>query len=575
MGEASVRRSRCSVGANQCEVVCSACSREYESIRESCCPGETLGSTRGKWSIDADQELLLRHRTSGGGCMLFCTISSAFFMLCAISLYIWDRQECSEYTWSGLVDGCAETGSADGDDDEAYAGITRSSTVRCADDYDCEFGGMCNLTASRCIYNDERINRGSFVALGLLCALLAALCGGAKGGCRQAFVRIDRMPEGEAGSWVLATEQKAWCCVTLQRSRDSLLPHDTRAHLVRCATTSGADIGWTVAVKAARPQQSKQTVPEDDVFAELAPEPEVHQVWHGKPLERHEAQAIVARVNHFLHPEEAAQAAAVKAASKKPSGARSPRSPRPPRPPRSPTAAQRGFSPVRPPRTVSHNVAAPRSPSTRAAAQRQVESTQQQLMAVMEAQHERDIVASQVSEARLVLKRAREHLGAMLADDEAEVGAVTTRSLRELRAELDAAQQRLKSEFLLVAGELEPKAAQALRLVESDMIRVEEKLEASEQADAAAHQLELLLSKQQLLQLLQDRPDAREDATQAIASIDQELRPGGKPIARRPRSPVVARARSPVASKLQLSRRPRSPSPLGEGPYHGGRARVP
>lgn len=498
--------------------------------------------------------------------MLFCTFSSVFFMLSAISLYIWDRQECSEYTWSGLIDGCAETGSVDGNDDEAYAGITRSSTVRCVDDYDCELGGMCNLTASRCIYNDERIHRGSFVALGLLCALLAALCGGAKGGCRQSFVRIDRMPEGEPASWVLAREQKAWWCVTLQRSKDSLLPHDTRAHLVRCATKTGADIGWTVGMKGERPQQTSQAALEGDVFAELAPEPEIHQVWHGKPLDRLEAEAIVARLNNFLHPEDAAQAAAAKEASSKLSGARSPR---PPWPPRSPTAAQRGFSPVRPPRTVSPNVAAPRSPQASIAVQRQVKSTQHQLIAVMEAQRERDILDLQVSEARLVLKRAREDLDATLADDGAEeVGPVTTGGLRELRSELLAAQQGLKSDFLQLGAKLEPKAVHAVRLLESDLVRVEEKLEASERADAAAHQLELLLSKQQLLQLLQDRPDAREDATQAIAAIDQELWPGGKPIARRSRSPAVARPRSPVASNLDLLRRPRSPSPVG-------RARLP
>ena len=251
--------------------------------------------------------------------MLFCTASSVFFMLCGISLYIWDRQECSEYTWSGLVDGCAdgsaETGSIDGNDGVAYAGITRSTAVRCADDFDCELGGLCNRTSSRCIYNDEPIHRGSFVALAFLCALLAALCGGIKGGCRHAFVRIDRMGEDEDDSWqrwVLAAEQKAWCCATVQRSKDVLLPHTTRAHLVRCATTNGADIGWTVAVQtpAQRLQQSGQASTENDVFLELASVPEVHRLWYGKPLIRKEAEAMVARLNLFFHPEEASQAAA-------------------------------------------------------------------------------------------------------------------------------------------------------------------------------------------------------------------------------------------------------------------------
>ena len=121
-----------------------------------------------------------------------------------------------------------------------------------------------------------------------------------------------------------------------------------------------------------------------------------------------------------------------------------------------------------------------------------------------------------------------------------------------------------------MSADLAPQAAKAARLLETDLIRAEEKLEASEQADAAAHQLELLLSKQQLLQLLQDRPDARDDATQAIAAIDQELWPGSKPAAaqqsRRPRSPV-ARPHLPVTT--QQSRRPRSPSPVARGrlPY--------
>lgn len=520
--------------------------------------------------------------------MLFCTASSVFFMLCGISLYIWDRQECSEYTWSGLVDGCAdgsaETGSIDGNDGVAYAGITRSTAVRCADDFDCELGGLCNRTSSRCIYNDEPIHRGSFVALAFLCALLAALCGGIKGGCRHAFVRIDRMGEDEDDSWqrwVLAAEQKAWCCATVQRSKDVLLPHTTRAHLVRCATTNGADIGWTVAVQtpAQRLQQSGQASTENDVFLELASVPEVHRLWYGKPLIRKEAEAMVARLNLFFHPEEASQAAAAVASiqtTRKQPGARSPE------------AAHSRGSPVRPPRALSPNVSGPTSPSTHAnprtaigtppssrrqhdmAGQKHMEITQRRLAAVTQAQRERDILALQISEARVVLKRAREHFAARLADGGTEVREVTTRSLRELRGELIATQLRLKSEFLHMSADLAPQAAKAARLLETDLIRAEEKLEASEQADAAAHQLELLLSKQQLLQLLQDRPDARDDATQAIAAIDQELWPGSKPAAaqqsRRPRSPV-ARPHLPVTT--QQSRRPRSPSPVARGrlPY--------
>lgn len=206
------------------------------------------------------------------------------------------------------------------------------------------------------------------------------------------------------------------------------------------------------------------------------------------------------------------------------------------------------------------------------AGQKHMEITQRRLAAVTQAQRERDILALQISEARVVLKRAREHFDARLADGGTEVREVTTRSLRELRGELIATQLRLKSEFLHMSADLAPQAAKAARLLETDLIRVEEKLEASEQADAAAHQLELLLSKQQLLQLLQDRPDARDDATQAIAAIDQELWPGSKPAAaqqsRRPRSPSpVARPHLPVTT--QQSRRPRSPSPVARGrlPY--------
>lgn len=485
--------------------------------------------------------------------MLFCTLSSVFCVLSAISLYIWDRHECSEYTWSGLVDGCA-TGSVDGNGGNAYAGIIRSSAVNCTDDYDCELTGVCDLTSSRCIYDDERINRGSLVALGTLCALLAALCGGLKGGCRHAFVKIGRM-QGESG-WVLAIEQRAWCCMTLDSSKEIVLPHNTRAQLIKCSTKSGVIRGWALGVQAQRKQQSNEAVPKDDEFMELTPESDIHQLWFGKPLQREDADAMVARVNHFLHPEEAAHAAPASTAAAGKLRGSSAEQP--------PMAARRSRSPAMPPRSFSRRPTSPNKPKLQDAAvsdtamadQRQtaafVRESRRRLSAVEEAQRAQDLLALQISEARLVLQRAREHRDAMLTGSDIEAGGATTSGLREHRDELVATYQRLKAEFVRMA-DLQPQAANAIKLVEVELIQAEQQLEASEQADAAAHQLELILSKQQLLQLLQERPESRDDAREAIAVIDQELWPGGKPIAlsRRPRSPVEARARSPAMARAR------------------------
>ena len=62
--------------------------------------------------------------------MWFCTASSVFFTMCALTLYVWERQHCDEYTWSGLVDGCVDmTGSDVG---AADAGVNETDETAAA-----------------------------------------------------------------------------------------------------------------------------------------------------------------------------------------------------------------------------------------------------------------------------------------------------------------------------------------------------------------------------------------------------------------------------------------------------------
>jgi hypothetical protein len=567
-----------------CQAMCPVCYQCYEfgcdSLWLLCCPRERLGFLRGDWFVDgARNELELQHRVSGGACMWFCTASSVFFTLCALSLYIWDRQECTEYTLAGLVDGCADASSAAGGDflpDAVAPGIVRSSAVRCVDDYDCELTGICNLTSAVCMYEDEKINRGSFLGLGLLCAILAAMCGGyphwGGGGCIHAHVRIDPLPDSEHGVWTLTTEQEAWRCWTLERRPEVVLPQNTRAR-------HRADVdGWTCELQAERPLRHSSraaptaAVPElaEDARLELDPQLERHKLWFGKPLTRQEATAMSTRVNQFLHPAEAAAAAAAAAdeaqQQKQKRKAADLRGDSPSRPLRAVSPSPRGRlprSPQRAPggRTRPKPPPPPPPPGDRASTRDQdlVASTLQRRASATEAQRERELLSLQISETQLELKRAREQqyaaTGAAAAAAAAAAGQgersgggvlATSDDLKDLLAELTAARRRLRDEFNAMSLDLQPKAAAAIQTVERDIVQATRQLEAAEYAEDAAHQLELLVSKQQLMQLLDD-PGARDDAKRAITAIDQELwPPGSKPQqTRRPRSPIVARARSP------------------------------
>lgn len=127
-----------------------------------------------EWDEREDEWLALNHRVGEGAWMWFCTVSSVFFTVSALTLYVWERQHCDEYTWAGLVDGCADAagvgatgaGGVNVTDDAAAAtltvgGIVRGSATTCVDDYDCELTGRCNVTQAFCIYEDEAATRGS------------------------------------------------------------------------------------------------------------------------------------------------------------------------------------------------------------------------------------------------------------------------------------------------------------------------------------------------------------------------------------------------------------------------------
>ena len=74
-----------------------------------------------------------------------------------------------------------------------------AEALACETDYDCEITGACNATSGTCEYEDERLTKGPFLLLGGVSALLAAVCGGTRGGWKREVLEILPQPEGEGG----------------------------------------------------------------------------------------------------------------------------------------------------------------------------------------------------------------------------------------------------------------------------------------------------------------------------------------------------------------------------------------
>lgn len=192
-----------------------------------------------------------------------------------------------------------------------------------------------------------------------------------------------------------------------------------------------------------------------------------------------------------------------------------------------------------------------------------MDSTTQRLAAAKEADRARELLSLQITETRGELRHARDEARAAAAEAGVDGGSSSdVAAVRELLGELKEAQVRLRAEYAQMSAEgLAHQAAATIERVEGDMMAVQRQLESSQTAEELSHTLELLLAKEQLMQLSQNRTSARRDAEKAIAAIDQELWPGGKP---RPASPK--RPRSPVAAP-----RARTPTPAGGAGAGGAR----
>ena len=280
------------------ESACPICHWCYAAcaswLRRLCCACARTGRAKaapGRWTSAEGEPLTLDYGLGGGGCMWACAAVSLFFTLCGAALFVWEYEQCEELTFSELFMGAecdAVLDGSAGSSAELLSAELPAGALACETDYDCEITGACNATSGTCEYEDERLTKGPFLLLGGVSALLAAVCGGTRGGWKREVLEILPQPEGEGEGWTLRISERKWApfCGRVDRPVSDL-PPTARADVKKITLTSRERVlGYTVTL--------------DGLYVPDAEPDESDVVWHGQPLERWEAEEIATRINDFL-----------------------------------------------------------------------------------------------------------------------------------------------------------------------------------------------------------------------------------------------------------------------------------
>ena len=496
-----------------CHWCCAACA---SWLRRLCCACARTGRPKaapGRWTSAEGEPLTLDYGLGGGGCMWACAAVSLFFTLCGAALFIWEYEQCEELTFSELFMGAECDAVLDGSAGSSAALLPAelpAEALACETDYDCEITGACNATSGTCEYEDERLTKGPFLLLGGVSALLAAVCGGTRGGWKREVLEILPQPEGEGEGWTLRISERKWApfCGRVDRPVSDL-PPTARAGVKKITLTSRERVlGYTVAMKG--------------LYVPDAEPNETDVVWHGQPLELWEAKEIAKRINEFLgvKPEEPAAQPRRRGSPSEGvpgegrSGQQAVRSPRSRRRPVSPAPRPEHLSSRRADPTAS---AAPaRTASQESWNSRTVaEATERHASAAVVA-GEHELLQVQIDEARHDLEQAEKQLAAI-----APLEARDDQDCRGLLETLQVERGRLRREHSKMTPALQAEAKLALEEVEREMQTCLQQLEGMEAVAGVAHRLELLLTKRRLMQL----PEQGDDVRAAVRDIDAELWP--------------------------------------------------